>query len=193
MHVFKAQFHTVLARYFFEHFKTLPDEHGVEIRVAFEPALSVKSVRFRAYRVCDGQDFAIHIFRVVISARRKIEKLRLELGVERVNGIYVKVAFALFEKVSELLFVLAKSGEKNLASFSPTTLNDRERILGQFFQKNVAVDIPTFIYSSSSGVSATPPFLSLSQMSFCFLTCPKSLGMTSSILSKGDSPCALAR
>ncbi len=110
MHVFKAEFYAVLVCDCAEFGHTLAHELRVDIYALFQSRLRVKSVRFCAERSSCRQHRAEYFFRVVVSSRRFVEQLRLELRVECVHRINVKIAFAFFKKFRKGVSILVKRG-----------------------------------------------------------------------------------
>ena len=96
MHVFKAKFYTVFACDISEFAHPVAHEFRVDIHALFQSCLSVKSVRPRAYRFANVEHRAEYAFGIGVRPWHFVEKLRLKLRVERMDGIYVKIALALF-------------------------------------------------------------------------------------------------
>src|SRR5699024_10736564 len=150
VHVLETQGYAVLLRDVAE----LPHAPARRLRrddhIALQPHPAVESVKPRARSAPDVKDFAVKLLRVPARALHGVEKLRLELGVERVDGIDVKPAPSFGEQVAERRFVFVSGGKKNFRAFSPATLNDRERILGQYFRKKRRCGDAYFHHSSSA-------------------------------------------
>ena len=133
VHILETQRNAVIERHTPQFFHTPAELLGRYVRRALESRPAVKSVELRSDFLPHRKNLAIQGLRVAAGAVGGVEQLRLELGVEGVDGIHLHPRFvlALPEQVGKGRLVLKPCSKENLRTFPAETANDRERVLGQ--------------------------------------------------------------